>query len=130
MRHITLNLSAAVLSSVAAFAFVNSARAAEEAVSASVPNANEATSGRLDGSRTNPDRDQLGRADMDGNGQITVYDLALMLGHWGNCPQRSADPCAGDINADGVVDEADLGLMLSFIGIQDIPVIEFPSKGE
>lgn len=129
MRHNTLNISASILCGITALLTVNTARGSGQSTDPSAVQENDATLNRTAGSNpTRIDRDQRGRADLDGNGQITVYDLALMLGHWGYCEVRSSDPCPGDINADGVVDEADLAIMLSLIGLDVIPVIEFPNR--
>jgi hypothetical protein len=47
--------------------------------------------------------DPLG--DLDGDGQVSGSDIAVLLGNWGGSG-------VGDINGDGVVDAIDLALML------------------
>lgn len=49
-------------------------------------------------------------ADVDGTGQIDVFDVWALNGAWG-----TADPNA-DVNGDGVVDGADLGIVLASFG--------------
>ena len=46
--------------------------------------------------------------DIDGNGVVDGFDLAFVLGSWGEC----ASPCPTDLNDDGVVDGVDLALVL------------------
>ena len=52
----------------------------------------------------------------DCDGVVTIDDLALLLGHWGAC----LDPCClldlTPINGDGLVDAADLAVMLHNFG--------------
>lgn len=45
-------------------------------------------------------------ADLDDNGVVGGFDLAIMLGSWGPC-----SGCPADINGDGRVDAADIGLL-------------------
>ena len=127
MRNTNLNILAATVFSMSALVILPEVRASEPAPAVDTTT-QESAVGSASTGEFDPTvlRDQHGRADLDGNGEITVFDLALMLGHWGYCPLRSSDPCEGDINADGAVDEADLGLMLSFIGLRAVPVIDFP----
>ena len=56
------------------------------------------------------------RADFDGDGEITINDLVMLLGAWGNCPPWSELSCVGDINDDYMVDILDLLLLQSFMG--------------
>lgn len=132
MRKTNLNILAATICGVSAFLAIDQAGASGAAETVSII---DETSVRTSTDKypaappvPGPEitREMRGRADMDGNGEFTVMDLALMLMHWGNCELRSADPCPGDINADGAVDEADLSIMLTLIGLSEIPVINFP----
>ena len=50
-------------------------------------------------------------ADLDGNGEVGPFDLALLLGNWGPCAG-----CPADFNGDDVVDAADLALLLGSWG--------------
>jgi len=47
-------------------------------------------------------------SDLNGDGQVNGFDIALNLGSWGNC----GSPCPADMNGDGVVGGADLGVLL------------------
>ncbi len=49
-------------------------------------------------------------ADLDGDGSVGAFDLAILLGSWGPCPPR--DDCPADLNGDGVVDAFDLAVLL------------------
>ena len=49
--------------------------------------------------------------DLDGNGDIGPFDLALLLGAWGPC-----SGCSADINGDGTVGPFDLALLLGAWG--------------
>lgn len=51
--------------------------------------------------------------DLDGDGDVDLADLALMLANYG-CV--GPPPCVGDINGDGVVNLIDLALMLANYG--------------
>jgi hypothetical protein len=44
-------------------------------------------------------------ADFSGDGFVNVVDLLALIGNWGPCP---GVPCVWDVNDDGVVDQADL----------------------
>jgi hypothetical protein len=52
-------------------------------------------------------------ADFDGDGCVTVLDLLTLLGNWGPCP---GSPCPWDVNGDGTVDLTDLWQVLSNLG--------------
>ena len=52
-------------------------------------------------------------ADFDGDGCVTVLDLLTLLGNWGPCP---GSPCIWDVNGDGTVDQTDLRLVLGNFG--------------
>ncbi len=52
-------------------------------------------------------------ADFDGDGCVTVVDLLTLLGNWGPCP---GSPCIWDVNGDGTVDLADLFQVLTNLG--------------
>ena len=52
-------------------------------------------------------------ADFDGDGCVTVIDLLTLLGNWGPCPGA---PCVWDVNGDGIVDVADLWQVLGNFG--------------
>ena len=45
--------------------------------------------------------------DLDWNGRVDAFDLAIVLGYWGT------DDIIGDINLDGIVDAGDLGLVIT-----------------
>ncbi len=49
-------------------------------------------------------------ADLDCNGSVSAFDLALLLGNWGPCPDEA--PCPADLNGDGEVNAADLAVLL------------------
>ncbi|MHC4786821.1 MAG: right-handed parallel beta-helix repeat-containing protein, partial [Planctomycetota bacterium] len=51
-------------------------------------------------------------ADLDGDGDVNVIDLLLLIGAWGQCPP-APDPCPADLNLDGFVNVLDL---LALIG--------------
>jgi hypothetical protein len=44
---------------------------------------------------------------LDGNGAVSAFDLALLLGAWGPNPGHAAD-----FNGDGAVDATDLAILL------------------
>jgi predicted outer membrane repeat protein len=50
-------------------------------------------------------------ADLDEDGDVDGFDLALLLGAWGACPKRG--DCAADLNDDGDVDGFDLAILLA-----------------
>ena len=52
-------------------------------------------------------------ADFDGDGCVTVVDLLILLVNWGPCP---GTPCVWDVNGDGTVDPTDLRLVLGNFG--------------
>ncbi len=54
-------------------------------------------------------------SDFNGDGAVTGFDLAYILGYWGPCD--ATDICHNfDLNDDGFVDSADLGLLISYWG--------------
>ena len=48
--------------------------------------------------------------DFDGNGQVGAFDLAILLGSWGPCPDE--DPCPADLDGNGSVGASDLAILL------------------
>jgi hypothetical protein len=73
------------------------------------------------------------RADINGDEELTVEDLILLLGYWGNCPVWSELNCAGDIDGNNIVDFNDLSILLGLLDMVLIPVIEIevdPAKIE
>jgi hypothetical protein len=66
------------------------------------------------------DAELRGRSDLNGDEEITMDDLMLLLSAWGNCPPWSELDCLGDINGDYIVDLADLMILLGFL---DQPVV-------
>ena len=50
-------------------------------------------------------------ADLNGDGIVEAFDLALLLGSWGPC-----EDCPADFNGDNVVDAADLAQLLGAWG--------------
>jgi hypothetical protein len=65
-------------------------------------------------------------ADLNGDGQVNGFDLALLLGQWGACPPspptsgggRGAvgEGCPADFDGNGIVDGFDLALLLAAWG--------------
>lgn len=52
-------------------------------------------------------------ADLNGDGQTTGFDLALLLGDWGRCVSKGAPgACPADLDGNGVIDGLDLSLLL------------------
>lgn len=51
-------------------------------------------------------------ADLDHDGAVTVFDLFLLLGAWGNCPDPCPPSCAADLNDDCAVNVFDLFTLL------------------
>ncbi len=49
--------------------------------------------------------------DLDGNGAVGAFDLALLLGSWGKCPG-----CPADLDGNGEVEAFDLALLLGAWG--------------
>ncbi len=49
--------------------------------------------------------------DLDGDGQVGVKDLLILLGNWGPCENCAA--CAADLDGNGVVGVADLLILLA-----------------
>jgi hypothetical protein len=52
-----------------------------------------------------------GPADLDCDTHVSGYDLAMLLGDWGDCPKRGE--CAADLDGDGVVNGIDLAMLLN-----------------
>ena len=50
-------------------------------------------------------------SDLDGDGQVEAFDLAIVLGSWGPC-----EGCAADFNGDSVIDASDLAVLLGVWG--------------
>ncbi len=55
--------------------------------------------------------------DLDGDGVVEAFDLAILLGAWGPCPKSCVpgdpvDTCAADLSGDCVVEAFDLALVL------------------
>ncbi len=48
--------------------------------------------------------------DLDGDGAVGPFDLALLLGNWGPC--ADPDDCPADLDGDGAVGPFDLALLL------------------
>lgn len=59
--------------------------------------------------------DCLIHLDLDGDGEVGLGDLSILLSNIGATGDQSAP--TGDINGDGVVDEDDLSLLLEFYGM-------------
>ncbi len=60
-------------------------------------------------------------ADFNGDGVVDAFDLATLLGHWGDCPEPCApgdpaDTCATDLNGDCVTEAFDLAMLLGSWG--------------
>jgi hypothetical protein len=53
--------------------------------------------------------------DLNCDGQVSGFDLALLLGAWGACPPSPA-PCPADLNGSGTVNGFDLAMLLSAWG--------------
>jgi probable HAF family extracellular repeat protein len=51
--------------------------------------------------------------DINGDGAVNGFDLALLLGQWGPCPTQ---PCTGDLDGDGMVNGKDLAILLAAWG--------------
>lgn len=62
-------------------------------------------------------------ADLNGDCQVDVLDLLILLGAWGTCPARG--DCPADINGSGGVDVQDL---LMLLGDWDEPKLREPLK--
>ncbi len=48
--------------------------------------------------------------DLNDDGEVGAFDLALLLGNWGPC--ADLDDCPADLNGDGTVGPADLAILL------------------
>ncbi len=53
-------------------------------------------------------------ADLNGDGAVGPFDLAILLGAWGPCPDEA--PCPPDFNGDGIVNAPDLAQLLGSWG--------------
>ena len=53
----------------------------------------------------------LGAGGTDGDGMVSAFDLAILLGAWGPC-----EDCPADLNDDGEVGPADLAMLLGAWG--------------
>ena len=53
-------------------------------------------------------------ADFNFDGSVNAFDLAVLLGSWGSCPDK--DPCVADLDADGFVNAFDLAMLLGSWG--------------
>ncbi|MCZ6652581.1 MAG: hypothetical protein O7D91_06075 [Planctomycetota bacterium] len=53
--------------------------------------------------------------DFDGNGQVGAFDLAILLGSWGPCPDPPAN-CPADLDGSGFVNAFDLAMLLGSWG--------------
>ena len=53
--------------------------------------------------------------DLDGDGTVDAFDLALLLGNWGPCSDPPAD-CPADLDGDGNVAASDLAILLGSWG--------------
>jgi hypothetical protein len=49
--------------------------------------------------------------DLNDDGDVDGFDLALLLGAWGACPQRG--PCPADLDGSGAVNGFDLATLLA-----------------
>jgi len=56
--------------------------------------------------------------DLDGDGEVGAFDLALVLGFWGPCPEPCTpeDTCLTDLSGDCTTGAFDLALILGFWG--------------
>lgn len=54
--------------------------------------------------------------DLDGDGHVSLQDLAMLLGSFGTCDGDAAFAAAADINGDGCVSIGDLAILLGSFG--------------
>src|SRR5262244_1328538 len=54
--------------------------------------------------------------DVDGDGQVTLYDLADLLASFGTCSGDQGFNAAADLSGNGCVDLADLAILLGNFG--------------
>jgi hypothetical protein len=54
----------------------------------------------------------LNPADLNSDGDVDGFDLALLLSQWGPC----GEPCPADLNGDGIVSGLDLAMLLASWG--------------
>jgi hypothetical protein len=53
--------------------------------------------------------------DLDGNNEVDVQDILLLIAAWGDCPAGGA--CAADLNGDGTVAVQDVLIMIGAWGV-------------
>ncbi|MCH8965610.1 MAG: hypothetical protein IIB58_11655, partial [Planctomycetes bacterium] len=53
-------------------------------------------------------------ADLDCNGSVGAFDLALLLGSWGPCPDPA--DCPADLDGNGSMSANDLAMLLGSWG--------------
>ena len=53
--------------------------------------------------------------DFDGDGEVSAFDLAILLGSWGPCPDPPAN-CPADLDDSGFVNSFDLAMLLGSWG--------------
>ncbi len=58
---------------------------------------------------------QFDPADLNCDGVVNAFDLAMLLGSWGPCP-AAPNACAADLDGDGLVGKSDLALLLGSWG--------------
>lgn len=64
------------------------------------------------GATAGDDKDCVG--DIDGNGQVDLFDLVAVVTGWGTCPDKP-EPCPADVDGDGTVGVHDLiAVLLNF----------------
>ncbi len=54
-------------------------------------------------------------ADFNFDGSVNPFDLAILLGSWGPCPEPPAN-CPADLDGDGFVNAFDLAILLGSWG--------------
>jgi hypothetical protein len=58
----------------------------------------------------------LDPVDLDQDGDVDGFDLALLLGAWGNCPINSICGCPADLDCSGSINGTDLAVLLAAWG--------------
>src|SRR5437870_3806705 len=63
--------------------------------------------------------------DLDGDGQITVFDLSIIIGHINGSFRLSNEMAVfADVNQDGVVNDVDLEMVVdAILGLREFPVL-------